>query len=102
MFLGVAALEAPEAHVHGFEHLFHQGSVGDASGGEVVELNGRGGLGQPIYMRVFLRGIMALEQMKRPESSASVAEDMTFIIILAIVSTGPLREGTGMLLESMM
>ena len=45
---------------------------------------------------------MALEHMKRPESSASVAEDMTFLIIWAIVRTGLLREGTGVFLESMM
>ena len=44
MFFGVAASEPPEAHVHGFEHLVHYGLVGDASGGEVVALNGRGGL----------------------------------------------------------
>ena len=38
---------------------------------------------------------MALAQMKRPESSASAANDMTFFIIWAIVRTGPLMEGTG-------
>ena len=38
---------------------------------------------------------MALAQMKRPESSASAAEDMTFLIIWEMVRTGPLREGTG-------
>ena len=31
-------------HVHVFEHLFHRVLVGDACGGEVVVLNGRGGL----------------------------------------------------------
>ena len=40
---------------------------------------------------------MALEQMKRPESLASAAEDMTFLIIWAIVRMGALREGTGVL-----
>ena len=53
-------------------------------------------------MRVFLRGIMALAQMKRPESSASAAEDMTFLMILEIFRTGLLREGTGVLSDSMM
>ena len=53
-------------------------------------------------MRVFLRGIMALAQIKRPESSASAAEEMTFFIIWDIVRTGPLREVTGVFLESMM
>ena len=49
-------------------------------------------------MRVFLRGIMALAHMKRPESSDSAAEDMAFLMIWAIVRTGPLREGKGVLL----
>ena len=44
VFLGVAASEPPEAHVHGLEHFFHHGLVGDASGGGVVALNGRGGM----------------------------------------------------------
>ena len=45
-------------------------------------------------MKVFLRGIMDLAQMKRTESLASAAEDMPFLSIWAIVRTGPLREGT--------
>ena len=44
VFLGVAASEPPEAHVHGLEHFFHHSLVGDASGGAVVALNGRGGM----------------------------------------------------------
>ena len=44
VFLGVAALEPPEAHVHGLEHFVHHGLVDDASGGGVVALNGRGGM----------------------------------------------------------
>ena len=44
VFLGVAASEPPEAHVHGFEHLVHHGLVGDACGSGVVSLNVRGGL----------------------------------------------------------
>ena len=44
VFLGVAALEPPQAHVHGFEHLVHHGIVGEACGSGVVALNGRGGL----------------------------------------------------------
>ena len=53
-------------------------------------------------MRVFQRGTMALAQMKRPESSASVVEDMTFLIIWEMVRTGPLREGAGVFSESIM
>ena len=45
---------------------------------------------------------MALAQMKRPESLASAAGDMTFLIIWDIVRTGSLREGTGVFSESMM
>ena len=44
VFLGVAASEPPEAHVHRLEHFFHHGLVGDASGSGVVALNRRGGL----------------------------------------------------------
>ena len=44
MFLGVAASEPLEAHVHGFENLVHYGLIGDASGGGVIALNGKGGL----------------------------------------------------------
>ena len=43
VFLGVAASEPPEAHVHGIEHFVHNGIVGDAWGGGVFALNGRGG-----------------------------------------------------------
>ena len=53
-------------------------------------------------MIVFLRGIMDLAQMKMPERSDSAAEDVTFLMIWAIVRTGPLIEGTGVFLESMM
>ena len=44
MFLGVSALEPPEAHVNGLEDFFHHGLVGDACGCGVVALSGRGGL----------------------------------------------------------
>ena len=53
-------------------------------------------------MRVFLRGIVAFAQIKRPESSASAADDMTFLIIWTIVRMGPLREGTWLFSESIM
>ena len=45
VFLGVAASEPPEAHVHVLENFVHHGLVGDACGSGVVALNGRGGLG---------------------------------------------------------
>ena len=43
VFLGVAALDPPEAHFHGLEHFIHHGLVGDACDSGVVALNGRGG-----------------------------------------------------------
>ena len=43
---------------------------------------------------------MALAQMKRPESSASAAKDVTFLFIWEIVRTSPLMEGTGVSSES--
>ena len=43
VFLGVAASEPPEAHVHGLEYFFYSGLVGVACGGGVVALKGRGG-----------------------------------------------------------
>ena len=51
-------------------------------------------------MRVFQRGTMALAQMKRPEISASATEDVTFLMIWAMVRTGPLMEGTGVSSDS--
>ena len=100
--MGVAASEPPETHVHGFEHLVHHGLVGHACGSGVVAFNGRRVCGKPISMRMFLRVIMALAQMKRPEISASASEDMTFLMIWGIVRTVPLREGTGVFSENMM
>ena len=60
MVLGVAALEPPEAHVHGFEHLVHHGLVGDDSGGGVVVLNGRGGLRPALFHESVLEGYHGL------------------------------------------
>ena len=43
VFLGGAASDPPEAHVHGIEHFVHHGFVREACGSGVVALNGRGG-----------------------------------------------------------
>ena len=48
------------------------------------------GCGHPISMSAWLSGTIYLAIMKRPSSSASEADDMTFLIICAIVRTGPL------------
>ena len=56
--------------------------------------------GHPIYVRDWLSGTIALAQMKRPARSASAAEDMTFLIICAMVRTGPLYVVSGTSSES--
>ena len=53
------------------------------------------GFGHPISVRDWRSWTMALAQMKRPASSASAAEDMTFLMICAMVRTGPLYVGAG-------
>ena len=58
------------------------------------------GCGHPIYVRDWCSGTMVLAQMKRPASSASAAEDMTFLMICATVRTGPLYVGAGMFSDS--
>ena len=58
--LGVAAANPPEAHVHGFQHLVHHGFVGDANGGGVVALNGRGGLRPAHFHESVLKGYHGL------------------------------------------
>ena len=58
------------------------------------------GCGHPISVRDWCSGTMALAQMKRPASSASAAEDMTFLMICATVRTGPLYVGAGTFSDS--
>ena len=50
---------------------------------------------QPISMRDCCRGMISLAQMKRPESLALAAEDMTNLMIYKMVRTGPLCTETG-------
>ena len=49
VFLGVAASEPPEAHVHGLARFVHHGFVGDACVSGFVALNGGGGV-RPAYL----------------------------------------------------
>ena len=58
------------------------------------------GCGHPISVRDWRSGTMALEQMKRPASSASAAEDMTFLMICETVRTGSLYVGAGTFFDS--
>ena len=48
------------------------------------------GCGHPISMSDWCSGTIFLAMVKSPASSASEAYDMTFLIICAIVRTGPL------------
>ena len=63
-----------------------------------VELSvwtGEGGWGQPILIRVWRKGIIYLAVMKRAPSSDSAAEDMTNLMIWAMVRMAPLERGKG-------
>ena len=60
------------------------------------------GCGRPISVRDWRSGTIALAKMKRPASSASAAEDMTFLMICATVRTGPLYVGAGTFSDSIM
>ena len=57
---------------------------------ELLHWMGVLGCGHPILMSVWHSGTISLEMVKRPASSAAEADDMTFLIICAIVRTGPL------------
>ena len=56
----------------------------------------------PISMNAWHSGTISLAIVKRPDSSALEADDMMFLIICAIVRTGPLWRGIGTSSESMM
>ena len=60
---------------------------------ELLHWMGFLGCGHPISMRVWRRGTIYLEQMKRPASSAWEDEDTTNLMICAIVRTGTLMLG---------
>ena len=60
------------------------------------------GCGHPISVRDWRSGTIALAQIKRPASSASAAEDMTFLMICGMVRTGPLYVGAGTSYERIM
>ena len=60
------------------------------------------GFGHPILMSDWRSWTIYLAIMKRPASSASEADDMTFLIICVIVRTGPLWRGIRTSYESMM
>ena len=69
---------------------------------ELLHWMGDLGCGHPISVRDWRSGTMVLAQMKRPASSASAAEDMTFLMICATVRTGPLYVGAGNFSDSIM
>ena len=60
------------------------------------------GCDHPIFMSAWRSGTISSDMVKRPASSDSAADDMTFLIICAIVSTGPLWRGIRTSSESMM
>ena len=58
--------------------------------------------GHPISMSAWCSGTISLVMVKRPASSASEADEMTFLIICVIVRTSKLWRGIGTSSESMM
>ena len=69
---------------------------------ELLHWMGVLGFGHPILMIAWRSGIIYLEMVKRPSSSALDAYDRIFLMICAIVRTGPLWRGIGTSSESMM
>ena len=70
--------------------------------GELSHWMGVLGCGHPILMSDWFSGTIYLAMVKRPSSSASEADEMTFLIICAIVRTGLLWRGIGTSSEIMM
>ena len=65
---------------------------------EAVELSvwiGEGGCFQPISINVWQMGTISLAVMYSAHSSASVAEDITNLMIWAIVRIAPFHSGVG-------
>ena len=60
------------------------------------------GCGHPVYMRIWRMGAIYLAMMNNPASLASAPEDMTYLIICAMVRIGPLYHGTGSFYVSIM
>ena len=60
------------------------------------------GFGHTILMRDFCSGTISLVMLKRPASSYLEAYYMTFLMICAMVRTGPLWRGIGKSSESIM
>ena len=60
------------------------------------------GCGHPISMSDWRSGTIYLAMVNRPVSSALEEDEMTFLMIFAIVRTGPLWRGIGTSSEIMM
>ena len=69
---------------------------------ELLHWMGDLGSGHPISVKDWRSGTIALSQTKSPASSASAAEDMTFLMIYETMRTGPLYVGAGTFSESIM
>ena len=68
---------------------------------ELLHWMGVLGCGHPILMSAWPSGTISLAMAKRPASSALEADEMTFLIICAIVRTGLLWRGIRTSSESM-
>ena len=72
------------------------------TGVELSHWMGVWGCGNPISMSAWRSGTISLVMVKSPVSVASESEDMKFLIVCAIVRTGPLWRDIGTSFESMM
>ena len=56
----------------------------------------------PVYIKIWRMGAIYLVMVNNPASLASAPEDMTYLIICAMVRIGPLYHGTGSFYVSIM
>ena len=63
---------------------------------ELSVCRGEDGCGQHILIRVWRKGTILLAVMNMAESLALVAEDITNLMITAVVRMGPIKRGMGL------
>ena len=87
----------PNAHCFGWFRLYF--TIDDGISHCMLVCRGVGGCLCPNSSRMILMYTASRTMMKRPTSSTSVADDMTFVIMCAMLSTAPLFGGTVVSLE---
>ena len=90
LLLRFSAAEPVEFHVHGLGFRGMMVLLVTTTDVELSHWMGVLGFGHPISMIAWRSGMIYSAMVKRPSSSASDAYDRTFLMICAIVRTGPL------------